>query len=543
MLAMTGPTGGPPPSCGMVFPRDNAVTAGDGVFAGAPHAAAGPGPAEGENSLADAFAALVAGLAGSDAAARAGAADAAASAEAGAPGGADHPDADPEPERTDAWPPEALAAGAAPQIPTLVNPLPLAWQLTLAAGEPAIEQSIEAVAVDPVMIDEPNRDAAAPGDRRVAQVATAPAAPGAPAVNEPAVALPAAIVPDNAPRAVHPAADQAPRGDDAATTAVPAGSPPAALAATGSPLDPPPPVESAVVDDGLVAAEPPRADRPVPERSATHPSRGAERPEAASQTPAPPVSSATPAVSRPAVPETPGVEPHSMGRATGPTTPFTTDQAAAERDAVPAAAIASESGDEGADPPDQGEDASYQPPAGQPRRFGRVEDMVRELDRQAAEASSGAARPVAAEARVSALRPAAPAAPAQAPAAALPAEPLPQNVASIVQGLRVQIRQGISEAIVRLQPEHFGEVTIAIRLERGLISAQVSAESTGVCDWLAGQEESIRHNLSEHGLQLERFVVQRDRPRERREAPPQHQNRQRTRQSEAEEPPRFEVAA
>jgi ribosomal protein S9 len=115
-------------------------------------------------------------------------------------------------------------------------------------------------------------------------------------------------------------------------------------------------------------------------------------------------------------------------------------------------------------------------------------------------------------------------------------------VPALVQGIRIQLRQGISEATVRLQPEHFGEVTIAVRLEKGMVSAQVRAEASGVCDWLAGQEESIRSNLSEHGLQLDRFVVQRDRPRERRETP-QQSNRPRARQEPDAEPPRFEVAA
>jgi flagellar hook-length control protein FliK len=136
-----------------------------------------------------------------------------------------------------------------------------------------------------------------------------------------------------------------------------------------------------------------------------------------------------------------------------------------------------------------------------------------------------------------------PAAIAQPPAPApAPADVPRENIAALVQGIRIQLRQGISEATVRLQPEHFGEVTIAVRLEKGMVSAQVRAEASGVCDWLAGQEESIRSNLSEHGLQLDRFVVQRDRPRERRETP-QQSNRPRARQEPDAEQPRFEVAA
>jgi flagellar hook-length control protein FliK len=192
--------------------------------------------------------------------------------------------------------------------------------------------------------------------------------------------------------------------------------------------------------------------------------------------------------------------------------------------------------------PNSDPEEGYIAPAGPQRRFSRIEDMVRELDRQAGE-SSASSRPVAAESRVAGPRLGTPAAIAQPPAPApAPADVPRENIAALVQGIRIQLRQGISEATVRLQPEHFGEVTIAVRLEKGMVSAQVRAEASGVCDWLAGQEESIRSNLSEHGLQLDRFVVQRDRPRERRETP-QQSNRPRARQVPDAEQPRFEVAA
>lgn len=120
--------------------------------------------------------------------------------------------------------------------------------------------------------------------------------------------------------------------------------------------------------------------------------------------------------------------------------------------------------------------------------------------------------------------PAAPAAPV-APAASVPTAPTetpgPDNVGRLVQAMRVMARPGAWEANVRLNPEHLGEVTIAVRVERNTVSAVVNAESAGVCEWLEGQEQTMREGMAEHGLELDRFVVQRD--GRRREAPEQEQ--------------------
>ncbi len=140
--------------------------------------------------------------------------------------------------------------------------------------------------------------------------------------------------------------------------------------------------------------------------------------------------------------------------------------------------------------------------------------------------------------------PAASAAPVAAPASVptgATETPGPDNVGRLVQAMRVMARPGAWEANVRLNPEHLGEVTIAVRVERNTVSAVVNAESAGVCEWLEGQEQTMREGMAEHGLELDRFVVQRD--GRRREAPeqeqPQGRRAQRGRQPAAGE--RFEI--
>jgi flagellar hook-length control protein FliK len=142
------------------------------------------------------------------------------------------------------------------------------------------------------------------------------------------------------------------------------------------------------------------------------------------------------------------------------------------------------------------------------------------------------------------------AAPAQAPAAAVlsPAPssaatetPGADNVGRLVQAMRVIARPGAWEANVRLNPEHLGDVSIAVRVERNAVTAVVNAESAGVCEWLESQEQAVRNGMAEHGLQLDRFVVQRD--GQRREAPEQEQQqgRRARRGRQAATTERFEI--
>jgi flagellar hook-length control protein FliK len=77
----------------------------------------------------------------------------------------------------------------------------------------------------------------------------------------------------------------------------------------------------------------------------------------------------------------------------------------------------------------------------------------------------------------------------------------------IVQGIRLQWRGGTGEARVTLKPEYLGEVTIALRVERGGVTAHLNAETAQVRSWVAANEHLLREGLREQGLTLERLVV------------------------------------
>jgi flagellar hook-length control protein FliK len=130
--------------------------------------------------------------------------------------------------------------------------------------------------------------------------------------------------------------------------------------------------------------------------------------------------------------------------------------------------------------------------------------------------------------------PAPPALPGATPQAAA------ENVERLVQTMRVLVKDGTSEATVRLRPEHLGEVTVTIKVEGRVVVATVHAESAGVREWLQAHEDVLRGGLSQHGLQLDRLVVQRDGKHDRREHTREEPRRHRPRPDRGHEE-RFEV--
>jgi hypothetical protein len=92
-----------------------------------------------------------------------------------------------------------------------------------------------------------------------------------------------------------------------------------------------------------------------------------------------------------------------------------------------------------------------------------------------------------------------------------------ENIGRLVQSMRVLVRDGASEATIRLRPEHLGDVNISLRVDGRSVSAVVRAEAAGVREWLQLQHESLRQSLALHGLSLDRLDVEPDERRERRE--------------------------
>jgi flagellar hook-length control protein FliK len=150
---------------------------------------------------------------------------------------------------------------------------------------------------------------------------------------------------------------------------------------------------------------------------------------------------------------------------------------------------------------------------------------------------------------VPAVQASAAASPAAAANVSAPVAPTPvtmteaeENLGRLVQAMRVNVRAGAWEATVRLKPEHLGDVSISLRVDRNAVSAVVNAEAAGVRQWLETQEQAVRAGMAEHGLQLERFVVQRDgQRRDPHEQEPQPQPRRRQPKPDAQSAERFEI--
>jgi hypothetical protein len=104
-------------------------------------------------------------------------------------------------------------------------------------------------------------------------------------------------------------------------------------------------------------------------------------------------------------------------------------------------------------------------------------------------------------------------------------------VAQLVQSMRVQFRDGIGEAVVKLKPEHLGAVQVSLKIENGAITATVQADVASVRHWLESQQDTLRTSLAEQGLRLERFVVEPDGERQasREDAQGREQRRQQRR--------------
>ncbi|HLG55863.1 MAG TPA: flagellar hook-length control protein FliK [Vicinamibacterales bacterium] len=119
-------------------------------------------------------------------------------------------------------------------------------------------------------------------------------------------------------------------------------------------------------------------------------------------------------------------------------------------------------------------------------------------------------------------------------------------VAQLVHSMRLQFRDGIGEAIVKLKPEHLGSVQVSLRIENGAVRATVQAEMPAVRQWLESQQETLKNSLADQGLRLERFVVEPDGERREAQRDAERQRQQRRRHHRREgsaDQPVFEVLA
>lgn len=86
------------------------------------------------------------------------------------------------------------------------------------------------------------------------------------------------------------------------------------------------------------------------------------------------------------------------------------------------------------------------------------------------------------------------------------ADPLSQ----VVKAVRLQWRDGIGQATLRLQPENLGEVRVRLNIDHGRVVAAIRVEGEAVGEWLRSHEQELRAALADQGLLLDSLVVDPD---------------------------------
>jgi hypothetical protein len=83
-------------------------------------------------------------------------------------------------------------------------------------------------------------------------------------------------------------------------------------------------------------------------------------------------------------------------------------------------------------------------------------------------------------------------------------------VPQLVRAMRAQFRAGVGEARIRLNPEHLGEVRVAITIDGDRVSALLQVERPEVRRAIESQSDSLRSGLAAQGFTLEHLSVSRD---------------------------------
>ena len=141
-------------------------------------------------------------------------------------------------------------------------------------------------------------------------------------------------------------------------------------------------------------------------------------------------------------------------------------------------------------------------------------------------------------------------APTAASEAVVPAGSLPDGThaatgdvpTQIVRAMHMQWRDGVGEARLTLTPESLGEVTITMKVDRGVVTATVKADNPVTMEWIRSHQHELRDALDAQGLRLDQFEVSVDPDdRRQRDEAPKEQAPRRPRQAPSADAPRFEL--
>lgn len=140
-------------------------------------------------------------------------------------------------------------------------------------------------------------------------------------------------------------------------------------------------------------------------------------------------------------------------------------------------------------------------------RFAEPASTAGEAPRQGAAPVASASFAAAVAAELAAPREARPAV-IEAPVS-LPHEPAGAEHVQmqIVKSMKLQWTGATQEARVQLKPEYLGEVVANIKVEQGVVTATLHADTPEVRRMLETQTASLREALVEHGLKLDKVVI------------------------------------
>jgi flagellar hook-length control protein FliK len=77
----------------------------------------------------------------------------------------------------------------------------------------------------------------------------------------------------------------------------------------------------------------------------------------------------------------------------------------------------------------------------------------------------------------------------------------------IVRGLQLQVRNGAGEAVIRLRPEHLGELVVEMRVEQERVVATLKSDTPAVRAWIAAHRDDLEAGLADAGLRLDDLRV------------------------------------
>jgi flagellar hook-length control protein FliK len=97
----------------------------------------------------------------------------------------------------------------------------------------------------------------------------------------------------------------------------------------------------------------------------------------------------------------------------------------------------------------------------------------------------------------------------------------------IVQSMRMQFERGGGEASIELNSNFLGRVQVQVRVEHGVVSANVQASTPLVREWITTHRDELTQTLAQQGLRLDKLEIAepakeqpaRDNTRDQRQAP------------------------